>query len=124
MMLPPTALPTRLRLFVDPPPETLPVYDLPPVIVSPPRWRRLRSIARPLLKSRAPKAETGPDAAVFHLGGSGGREYSRAADAGRKAGPLPLRSGPRRGRVRLPRGCTTRRSEEGTHERPPPIRSR
>jgi hypothetical protein len=58
MMLPPTALPTRLRLFVDPPPETLPVYDLPPVVFSPPRWRRVRSIASPLLRNRAPRAKT------------------------------------------------------------------
>lgn len=56
MMLPPTALPTRLRLFVDPPPETRPVYDLPPEIVSPPR-RRLRRIASALLRNRAPRAE-------------------------------------------------------------------
>ena len=58
MMLPPTALPTRLRLFVDPPPESPPVYDLPPVIVSSPRWRRLRRMTSPLLKSGALRAET------------------------------------------------------------------
>jgi hypothetical protein len=55
MMLPPTALPTRLRLFVDPPPETLPVYDLPPAAV-PPR-RRLRRITSALLMDRRPRAE-------------------------------------------------------------------
>lgn len=65
MMLPPTALTTRLRLFVDPPPKTLPVYDLPPAIVSPPRRRRLRRITSTLLRNRAPKAETGPERALF-----------------------------------------------------------
>jgi len=58
MMLPPTALPTRLRLFVDPPPQAPPVYDLPPVIVSSPRWRRLQRMTSPLLKSGAPSTET------------------------------------------------------------------
>jgi len=55
MMLPPTALPTRFHLFVDPPPETLPVYDLPPATV-PPR-RLLQRITSALLMNRTPSAE-------------------------------------------------------------------
>jgi hypothetical protein len=42
MMLPPAALPTAWRLFVDPPPSALPCHDVAPVVVAAPRWRRLR----------------------------------------------------------------------------------
>ena len=53
-MLPPTALPTRLRLLVDPPREFAPAHDATST--------RLRSIAARLLRRRpAPARELAPD---------------------------------------------------------------
>ena len=53
LMLPPTALPTRLRLLVDPPPASPPVHDPTPTRVS--------GVAAWLLRRRAPAGEVAPD---------------------------------------------------------------
>ena len=53
IMLPPTALPTRLRLLVDPPPELRPVRGV--------TSNRLHSIAAWLLRRPAPASEVVPD---------------------------------------------------------------
>ena len=56
LMLPPTALPTRLRLLVDPPPASPPAHDL--------RSTRMRSVAASLLRRRTPAVEVAPDEAA------------------------------------------------------------
>ena len=53
IMRPPTALPTRLRLLVDPPPAFPPVRDV--------TSSRLRSVAARLLRRQAPAGEVAPD---------------------------------------------------------------
>ena len=53
LAMPPTALPTRLRLFVDPPPPDVPAHQGAPAPVGPARRRRLRSVAARLLPGPA-----------------------------------------------------------------------
>ncbi len=52
-MLPPTALPARLRRLVDPPPVAPPVHDV--------ASGSLRSLAAWLLRRPAPAGEVAPD---------------------------------------------------------------
>ena len=44
--------PTSLLLLLHEPPTTRPVYDIPPVIVSSPRWPRLRALAARFARTR------------------------------------------------------------------------
>jgi hypothetical protein len=46
-------------LFREEPAPTRPVYDIPPVIVSGPRWPRLHTLAAQLVGRRRPAAGSG-----------------------------------------------------------------
>jgi hypothetical protein len=50
-------------LFREEPAPTRPVYDIPPVIVSAPRWPRLHTLAARLVGRRHPGAGSGCAAA-------------------------------------------------------------